>query len=81
MIGRIGNGKRVDINFRARQFFAHPRQSTGPIAQEHRELGDGFNLDLRFLSHTDKMPFPGRDDNQKYHLVSASQPVFRSPTF
>src|SRR5438874_12980786 len=51
MIGGIGNGKRMDINFRAGQFFTHARERAGPIAEEHCQLRDGFDLDRRLISH------------------------------
>ena len=46
MIGRVGNGKSMDINFCAGQFFTYARERAGPVAKEHCQLRDGFDLDL-----------------------------------
>src|SRR4029077_4745015 len=51
MIGGIGNGKRMDINFRPGQFFTHARERAGPVAEEHCQLRGGLDLDRRLLSH------------------------------
>jgi hypothetical protein len=51
MIGGIGNGKGMDINFRTGQFFTHARERAGPVAEEHCQLRDGFDLDPRLISH------------------------------
>src|SRR4029077_7601003 len=51
MIGGIGNGKRMDINFRPGQFFTHTRERARPVAEEHCQLRSGFDLDRWLVSH------------------------------
>src|SRR5438874_8882476 len=51
MIGGIRNGKRMDINFRPGQFFTHACERAGPVAEEHCQLRNGFDLDRRLISH------------------------------
>src|SRR5437764_7467543 len=76
MIGRVGSGKRVDINFRAGQFFTHTRERAGPVAKEHCQLRSGFDLDRRLISHTHKVPLLDRADNQE---TSSSRAKPRDP--
>src|SRR5438552_1092833 len=65
MIGRVGNGKRMDINFGGAKFLAHTRERAGAVAEEHCQLCGGFDLDRRLISHAYKMPLLDRADNQK----------------
>jgi len=66
----------VDINFRAGQFFTHTRERAGPVAEEHCQLRSGFDLDRRLISHTHKVPFLDRADNQE---TSSSRAKPRDP--
>ena len=51
MIDRVGCSKRVDINSGFCQRFTHARKCSGTICKKNRELGGGFDGELRRWVH------------------------------